>query len=96
MTTTALGSILVGSTDPDRLRTWYRAAFASDQPDEGPLNVGGVLLVFEKRTDVAHTNPEPEPARKPRLPCSKTPGAISRASVTMPTIARTPCGERLA
>jgi hypothetical protein len=59
MTTTAVGSILVGSTDPDRLRSWYRAAFAPDQPERGPLNVGGVLLVFEKRTDVADKNPEP-------------------------------------
>ncbi|MCU1494335.1 MAG: Glyoxalase/bleomycin resistance protein/dioxygenase [Acidimicrobiaceae bacterium] len=59
MTTTALGSILVGSTDPDRLRSWYRAAFAPDQPEQGPLHVGGVLLVFEKRTDVAGENPEP-------------------------------------
>jgi glyoxalase superfamily protein len=59
MTTTALGSILVGSTDPDRLRSWYRAAFAPDQPEQGPLNIGGVLLVFEKRTDVADKNPEP-------------------------------------
>jgi hypothetical protein len=59
MTTTALGSILVGSTDPDRLRSWYRAAFAPDQPEQGPLNIGGVLLVFEKRTDVAAKNPEP-------------------------------------
>jgi hypothetical protein len=59
MTTTALGSILVGSTNPDRLRSWYRAAFAPDQPEEGTLNIGGVLLVFEERTDVADKNPEP-------------------------------------
>jgi hypothetical protein len=59
MTTTALGSILVGSTDPDRLRSWYRAAFAPDQPEQGPLKVGGVLLVFENRTDVASENREP-------------------------------------
>jgi hypothetical protein len=59
MTTAALGSILVGSTDPDRLRSWYRAAFAPDQPEQGLLNVGGVLLVFERRSDVADKNPEP-------------------------------------
>jgi predicted enzyme related to lactoylglutathione lyase len=59
MTTIALGSILVGSTDPDRLRSWYRAAFAPDQPEQGPLNVGGVLLVFERRTDVADKTQEP-------------------------------------
>ena len=59
MATTALGSILFGSADPVHLRSWYRAAFAPDQPDQGPLNVGGVLLVFERRTDVANKNPEP-------------------------------------
>jgi Glyoxalase-like domain len=60
MASTILGSILVGSTDPDRLRSWYREAFAPDQPDQpGPLHVGGVLLVFDKRTDVADKNPEP-------------------------------------
>ena len=59
MTTTTIGSILVGSTDPDRLRAWYRAAFAPDQPEQGPLTVGGVLLVFDGRTDVADKNPEP-------------------------------------
>ena len=48
MTTTALGSILVGSTDPERLRSWYRAAFAPDQPEQGPLNVGGVLEQFDR------------------------------------------------
>jgi predicted enzyme related to lactoylglutathione lyase len=58
-TTTTLGSILIGSADPDRLRSWYRAAFAPDQPAQGPLNVGGVLLVFDKRTDIADKNPEP-------------------------------------
>jgi len=59
MTTTAVGSILVGSTDPDRLRSWYRAAFAPDQPEQGPLNIGGVLLVFDTRTDVSDKNAEP-------------------------------------
>jgi predicted enzyme related to lactoylglutathione lyase len=59
VTTTAIGSILVGSTDPDRLRSWYRAAFAPDQGEQGPLDVGGVLLVFDKRSEVADKNPEP-------------------------------------
>ena len=58
-TTTTLGSMLVGSTDPERLRSWYRAAFAPDQPDEGPLDVGGVLLVFDRRADIADENAEP-------------------------------------
>ena len=59
MTTPAIGSILVGSTDPDRLRSWYREAFAPDQGEQGPLDVGGVLLVFDKRSEVADKNLEP-------------------------------------
>jgi predicted enzyme related to lactoylglutathione lyase len=59
MATSVLGSILIGSTDPERLRSWYRAAFAPDQPEEGSLDVGGVLLVFNKRSDVADANVEP-------------------------------------
>jgi predicted enzyme related to lactoylglutathione lyase len=56
--TSVLGGILTGSTDPERLRSWYRAAFAPDQPEEGSLDVGGVL-VFNKRSDVADANAEP-------------------------------------
>jgi predicted enzyme related to lactoylglutathione lyase len=59
MASSVLGSILIGSTDPERLRSWYRAAFAPDQPEEGSLDVGGVLLVFNKRSDVADANVEP-------------------------------------
>ena len=59
MATSVLGSVLIGSTDPDRLRSWYRAAFAPDQPEQGALDVGGVLLVFDKRPEVADKNPEP-------------------------------------
>jgi predicted enzyme related to lactoylglutathione lyase len=59
MASSVLGSILIGSADPERLRSWYRAAFAPDQPEEGSLDVGGVLLVFNKRSDVADANVEP-------------------------------------
>lgn len=59
MATSVLGSILIGSTDPERLRSWYRSAFAPDQPEQGSLDVGGVLLVFNKRSDVADANTEP-------------------------------------
>jgi uncharacterized glyoxalase superfamily protein PhnB len=59
MATSGVGSILIGSTDPERLRSWYRGAFAADQPEEGSLDVGGVLLVFTKRSDVADANVEP-------------------------------------
>jgi hypothetical protein len=59
MASSVLGSILIGSADPERLRSWYRGAFAPDQPEEGSLDVGGVLLVFNKRSDVADANTEP-------------------------------------
>ena len=59
MASSVLGSILIGSTDPERLRSWYRGAFAPGQPEEGSLDVGGVLLVFNKRSDVADANVEP-------------------------------------
>jgi predicted enzyme related to lactoylglutathione lyase len=59
VTTPVIGSILVGSTDPGRLRSWYQAAFAPDQPEQGPLDVGGVLLVFDHRPELADKNPEP-------------------------------------
>jgi hypothetical protein len=59
MATSVLGSILIGSADPERLRSWYRAAFAPDQPEQGSLDVGGVRLVFDKRSDVADKNIEP-------------------------------------
>ena len=59
VTNPVIGSILIGSMDPDRLRSWYRAAFAPDQPEQGPLDVGGVLLVFDERSEVADTNAEP-------------------------------------
>ncbi len=59
MTTPILGSILIGSTNPERLRSWYKAAFAPDQPESGPLQVGAVILVFNGRTDVADETTEP-------------------------------------
>lgn len=59
MATPALGSILLASTDPDRLRAWYRAALAPDQSSEGPLDLGGVKVVFDRRSDIDDKNPEP-------------------------------------
>ena len=59
MTKPFLGSIFVGSVNPDRLRSWYRSAFGSEQAEQGPLDVGEVLLIFEKRTDIADASAEP-------------------------------------
>ncbi len=59
MTTPIVGSILIGSSNPDRLRSWYRAAFAPDQPETGGLHIGPVMLVFNERTDLADGTAEP-------------------------------------
>jgi hypothetical protein len=51
VTLPVLGSILLASRDPDRLRTWYR--------DVLQLDVDGSALVIDESEDVAATNPEP-------------------------------------
>jgi hypothetical protein len=60
-----LGGLVLGSTDPQRLYDWYKAAFA---PDAGPvsqempvlaLDLGGTWLIFEHRDDVAEKAAEP-------------------------------------
>lgn len=57
--TTTLGSILVGTTDPDRLCAWYCAAFNVEPVQNGFLAFGEVSVLFEHRPDVAARNPEP-------------------------------------
>ncbi|TCM45908.1 VOC family protein [Kribbella sp. VKM Ac-2568] len=54
-----LNSMLLGSTDPDRLKTWYRDGFRAETDGYGNLNVGGFGLVIEKRDDVAGRTAEP-------------------------------------
>ena len=54
-----LGSILLGSADPERLRAWYRDMFAPAENADGFFDLGGVGLLVDKRDDVSATNPEP-------------------------------------
>lgn len=54
-----LGSILLGTTDAARLRTWYRQALAPNHTGEGPIDFGGVLIVFDQRDDIDAINPQP-------------------------------------
>lgn len=56
---TPLGSILLGSTDPDRLRSWYVDAFAATSTEDGPVQFGDVGIVFDHRDDVSAATPEP-------------------------------------
>lgn len=59
MPTATPGSVLLGSTDPERLRKWYRATLAPDQEGDGPIDVGGFVIVIEHRDDVDATTREP-------------------------------------
>ncbi|MBF8191441.1 VOC family protein [Nonomuraea sp. K274] len=58
-----LGSLLLSSTDPERLRAWYAAAL---DPEENTdvngyrvLKFGEFYLFIDTRADVADKNPEP-------------------------------------
>ncbi|MFC5822332.1 VOC family protein [Nonomuraea insulae] len=58
-----LGSLLLSSTDPERLSTWYVSAL---EPEEKThvngyqvLKFGEFFLFIDTRTDVADKNPEP-------------------------------------
>lgn len=59
MTTPRIGSILLGTTQPEQLKEWYRKALAPDYNGEGPIDLGGFLLVIEGRDDVDAKNNEP-------------------------------------
>jgi hypothetical protein len=55
----ALGSVLLGTADPDRLRGWYLEAFAPPVDKYGFLVFGPVKVLIDRRADVAVKNPEP-------------------------------------
>ncbi len=63
MTSPTLSSILLASTDPERLHAWYTAALPpqTDTRDEGyhVLGYGGFHLFIDSRSDVGASNPEP-------------------------------------
>jgi len=61
-----LGSILLGSNNPRRLRDWYAAAlfpegggFTEVTPTMFAANFGDVGLLIDGRDDVTDRNPEP-------------------------------------
>lgn len=59
MAAPALGSILLGTNRPAELRQWYRETLAPEHAGEGPIDLGGFLLVIDGRDDVTPTNGEP-------------------------------------
>lgn len=52
MTRPVLNSMLLGSSDPDRLKAWYRDGFQAETDGYGNLDLGGFGLVVEQRDDV--------------------------------------------
>jgi uncharacterized glyoxalase superfamily protein PhnB len=63
MASATLGSILLASTEPERLRAWYVDAFAPGtekiENGYGVLSFGGFYVLIDSRTDVGDANPEP-------------------------------------
>src|SRR6266511_3683383 len=55
----AIGSILLASTNPDRLRAWYEQAFGVATDIDGFIRFGGVGLLVDGRDDVGTRSPEP-------------------------------------
>lgn len=63
MTRSVLGSLLLSSTDPERLRAWYAAGLAPDDDaavgSYRVLRFGDFHLMIDSRSDVTGINPEP-------------------------------------
>ncbi|MBA3310741.1 MAG: VOC family protein [Nocardioidaceae bacterium] len=63
MTHPTLGSILLASTDPQRLRAWYAAALAPRKNEDvegyGMLDFGGFYLMIDSRDDIDEVNTDP-------------------------------------
>lgn len=59
MTTLKPGSVLLGTTRPAELRAWYTKALAPGFTGDGPIDLGGFLLVVDGREDVEAKNHEP-------------------------------------
>jgi predicted enzyme related to lactoylglutathione lyase len=59
----SLDSMLLASTDPERLRAWYAAALdPQENTDAGGyrmLKFGAFYLMIDTRSDVGDKNPEP-------------------------------------
>ncbi|MGH8794375.1 MAG: VOC family protein, partial [Stackebrandtia sp.] len=62
MSSATLGSMLLSSTDPQRLREWYAAALSPEVGKEDVYDVldfGGFYVLIDTRDDVGDKNPEP-------------------------------------
>jgi catechol 2,3-dioxygenase-like lactoylglutathione lyase family enzyme len=59
MTTPALTSLLLASTDPDRLRRWYVDVLGGRLDPDGFVHFGPVTVLIDGRSDVAPAASEP-------------------------------------
>jgi len=56
----AIGTILLGTRDPERLRSWYKRAFGvTADPFDRFLRFGEVGVLIDSRPDVAASTAEP-------------------------------------
>ena len=61
MTTPPIGSLLVGSSNVDQMKDWYRRAFDTKENDMGAFQFGNVQFFVETHSEVS--GPTKEPAR---------------------------------
>ena len=54
-----LSSLLLGSTDPDRLRSWYGDVLGAEPDPDGFLQFGAVAVLIDGRDDLESTTREP-------------------------------------
>jgi predicted enzyme related to lactoylglutathione lyase len=59
--TAQIGSLLVGSSNVDTMKDWYRRAFSAKENDMGAFEFGPVQLFIEEHAEVS--GPTKEPAR---------------------------------
>jgi predicted enzyme related to lactoylglutathione lyase len=52
-------SILLASTNPDRLRSFYSEAFEAEPDEYGIVTLGGLGVIFDHRDDIAERTSEP-------------------------------------
>ena len=51
-----LGSLLVGSSQVDAMKDWYRACFSAEENEMGAFVFGGVQLFIEEHSEVSGPN----------------------------------------
>jgi predicted enzyme related to lactoylglutathione lyase len=65
MAAPSLGSMLLSSTNPERLRDWYVNAFSvksertAGEPAYDVLDFDGFYVMLDRRADIGALNPEP-------------------------------------